>query len=202
MQGKNMPNCNDADFLKLSEQIRERASLIKLVLMDVDGVLTNGELFYCNDTEGKVQEFKAFNSHDGLGLHFLRMVGIKTGVISGRISVATTERARILDMSYVYQGHLAKIPIFEEILAKEGLTAESVAFIGDDFTDVPLIRRCGLGCATANARPEVKQAADFVTELSGGAGAVREVVELILKSNGRWEEILAKYELEPAAVAS
>lgn len=175
-----------------------RASKIALVLMDVDGVLTDGSLFYIPGADGKAVEFKGFNSHDGLGFHFLNAKGIKTGVISGRDSFATAERARILKMTYVYQGHLHKIPLYEEILIDSKLTDEQVAFIGDDFTDVPLMRRVGLGCAVANARPEVKSAAHFVTSASGGNGAVREVMELILKSQGHWDSILDQYKLQEA----
>jgi len=181
--------------LAVSDAIIKRASKIKVVLMDVDGVLTDGSLYYIKDAADKALEFKGFNSHDGLGLHFLNAVGIKTGVISGRISFATEERARILKMTYVYQGHLEKIPLFEEVLAKEGINADEAAFIGDDFTDVPLMTRSGLGCAVQDAREEVKQRAHFVSSKPGGRGAVREVAELILKAQGHWEKILAKYEM-------
>jgi 3-deoxy-D-manno-octulosonate 8-phosphate phosphatase (KDO 8-P phosphatase) len=178
-----------------SDEVLKRASKIKVLLMDVDGVLTDGRLYYLKDHEDKAAELKAFNSHDGLGLHFLNFAGIKTGVISGRISFATEERARILKMSYVYQGHLEKIPLFEEVLAKEGIKADEAAFVGDDFTDVPLMQRSGLGCAVADARSEVRERAHFVSSKPGGRGAVREIAELILKSQGQWEKILAKYEM-------
>lgn len=178
-----------------SDEVLKRASKIKVLLMDVDGVLTDGRLYYLKDHEDKAAELKAFNSHDGLGLHFLNFAGIKTGVISGRISFATEERARILKMSYVYQGHLEKIPLFEEVLAKEGIKADEAAFVGDDFTDVPLMQRSGLGCAVADARTEVRERAHFVSSKPGGRGAVREIAELILKSQGQWEKILAKYEM-------
>jgi 3-deoxy-D-manno-octulosonate 8-phosphate phosphatase (KDO 8-P phosphatase) len=178
-----------------SDEVLKRASKIKVLLMDVDGVLTDGRLYYLKDHENKAAEIKAFNSHDGLGLHFLNSAGIKTGVISGRISFATEERARILKMSYVYQGHLEKIPLFEEVLAKEGIKADEAAFVGDDFTDVPLMQRSGLGCAVADARSEVRERAHFVSSKPGGRGAVREIAELILKSQGQWEKILAKYEM-------
>ena len=117
-----------------------------------------------------------------------------TGVISGRISPATEARAKQCNMTYVYQGHIEKIPILEEILADAGLMKEQVAYIGDDLTDVVVMRRVGLAVATANARAEVKAQAHFVTAAAGGSGAVREVVEVILKAQGYWEEILRKYE--------
>lgn len=179
--------------VNVSDDVLKRAAKIKVLLMDVDGVLTDGRLYYITDYEGKAQEFKAFNSHDGLGLHFLNYAGIKTGVISGRVSFSTEERARILKMTYVYQGHLEKIPVFEEILSKENIGPDQAAFVGDDFTDVPLMLRSGLGCAVANARDEVKANAHYVTKLPGGEGAVREIAELLLKAQGQWPSILARY---------
>lgn len=186
----------DTQVLQFSQDVVERASKIKVLLMDVDGVLTDGRLYYITDHAGAAQEFKSFNSHDGLGLHFLSYVGIKTGVISGRKSFATEERARILNMTYVYQGHLEKRGIFDEILQKENIDAEQAAFIGDDFTDLPLMQRCGLGCAVSNAREELLRRAHYVATKPGGAGAVREIAELILKAQGHWPRILEKYGIE------
>lgn len=163
--------------------------------MDVDGVMTDGKLFYFPDAQGKMVEFKGFNSHDGLGLHLCNFVGIPTGVISGRVSPGVEERARILKMRYVYQGHLHKVATFEEILLDAKVDASEVAYIGDDFPDIPLLRRVGLAVAVANARPEVIAAAHFVTQKNGGDGAVRDAVELVLKSKGKWEEALAQYEV-------
>jgi 3-deoxy-D-manno-octulosonate 8-phosphate phosphatase (KDO 8-P phosphatase) len=120
--------------------------------------------------------------------------GIVTGLISGRISPATAERAKQCKFRYVYQGHIEKIPILDEILADAKLSKDQVAYIGDDLTDVVVMRRVGLAVATANARAEVKAQAHFVTTVPGGSGAVREVVELILKAQGHWDEILRKYE--------
>src|SRR5208283_4072603 len=171
------------------------AGKIQLLLMDVDGVLTNGRLYNVPDAEGKMAETKGFDSQDGIGLQWLSWYGIPTGVISGRLSPATEERARQAKMKYVYQGHIEKIPILEEILADAGVDSSQVAYIGDDFTDVVIMRRVGLAIATANARAEVKQAAHHVTEKCGGDGAVREVVQLLLKAQGRWQEILDHYEV-------
>jgi 3-deoxy-D-manno-octulosonate 8-phosphate phosphatase (KDO 8-P phosphatase) len=140
-------------------------------------------------------ETKGFDSQDGIGLQWLSWKGIKTGLISGRNSPATVERARQCKFAYVYQGHIEKIPILNEILADSGIDSSQVAYIGDDFTDVTIMHRVGLAIATANARPEVKQNAHFVTSAPGGQGAVREVVELLLKAQGYWEEILRKYEI-------
>jgi len=191
-----MANMVETKGLAVSEEVLERASKIKVLLMDVDGVLTDGRLYYVKDHEDKAMEFKSFNSHDGLGLHMLHNAGIKTGVISGRVSFATEERARILNFSYVYQGHLEKMALFDEVLAKEGITADQASFVGDDFTDLPLMMRSGLGCAVQDARPELKERAHFVAPSRGGRGAIRDIAELILKSQGHWEKILAKYGIE------
>jgi 3-deoxy-D-manno-octulosonate 8-phosphate phosphatase (KDO 8-P phosphatase) len=175
--------------------VQERLAKIKLLLMDVDGVLTNGKLYHVPGPDGKIVEFKGFDSQDGIGLHWLRWHGIKTGVISGRVSAATAERAQQVKMTYVYQGHIEKIPILEEILADAKIDSSEVAYIGDDFTDIVIMHRVGLAIATGNARPEVKREAHYVTQAVGGEGAVREVVELLLKAQGLWPKILQHYEI-------
>jgi 3-deoxy-D-manno-octulosonate 8-phosphate phosphatase (KDO 8-P phosphatase) len=175
--------------------INAQASKIKLLLMDVDGVLTNGKLYNVPGPDGSMVETKGFDSQDGIGLQWLSWHGIRTGVISGRLSPATTERARQTKMSYVYQGHIEKIPFMEEILADAGVDYSEVAYIVDDFTDIVIMHRVGLAIATANARCEVKGEAHYVTQAVGGEGAVREVVELLLKAQGKWCEILKHYEL-------
>jgi 3-deoxy-D-manno-octulosonate 8-phosphate phosphatase (KDO 8-P phosphatase) len=176
-------------------EVRDKAARIRLLLMDVDGVLTDGRLYNVPDGSGKVVETKAFDSQDGIALQWLNWKGIQAGVISGRSSPATEERCRQCKIAYVYQGHIEKIPIFEEILAKAGVQPEEVAYVGDDLTDVVIMRRVGLAVATANARPEVKRCAHFVTAAGGGRGAVREVVELLLRAQGHWDELLRKYEV-------
>jgi 3-deoxy-D-manno-octulosonate 8-phosphate phosphatase (KDO 8-P phosphatase) len=178
-----------------SGEVTQLASKVRLLLMDVDGVLTNGKLYNVPAPDGSMAETKGFDSQDGIGLQWLAKVGIVTGLISGRVSPATVERARQCKFKYVYQGHTEKIPIINEILTDAGVDASEVAYIGDDFTDVVVMRRVGLAVATANARPEVKQIAHHVTATPGGEGAVREVVELLLKAQGRWEEILRHYEI-------
>lgn len=177
----------------VSSDLQLKAAKIKILLMDVDGVLTDGRLFYLVGKDKEVYETKGFNSHDGLGLHFLHFAGIQTGVISGRESPAVVERARMLNMTYVYQGFLDKEPAFDEILSSAQVTPDAVAFVGDDFTDLPLIIRSGLGIAVADARFEVRKLAHFTTQARGGQGAVREVAELILKSQGHWPSIVARY---------
>jgi len=168
-----------------------------MVLMDVDGVLTDGTLWNVPGPDGTVFETKGFDSQDGIALQWLSWHGIKTGVISGRLSPATTERARQCKMAYVYQGHIEKIPILEEILADSKIDAQNVAYIGDDLTDIVIMRRVGLGIATANARPEVKRSATMTTEARGGFGAVREVCEMLLQAKGHWEALMRKYEVTP-----
>ena len=166
--------------------------------MDVDGVLTDGKLYFIPGPDGNMVEFKAFDSQDGIGLQWCQRKGIRTGVISGRNSPATVERAKQAKMNYVYQGHTEKIPIIEEIMADAGISSEEVAYIGDDLTDVVVFHRVGLAIATANARPEVKQA-HWVTANVGGSGAVRDAVELIFQARGFWDEILDHYEAKPTA---
>ena len=180
----------------MPSDILKRASQIKLLLMDVDGVLTDGKLYNVPDRDGKMVETKGFDSQDGIALQWLNWKDVKTGVVSGRVSPATEERARQVKMTYVYQGHIEKVPILEQILADAKISASEVAYMGDDLTDVVILRRVGLAIATANAREEVKHAAHYVTQAAGGRGAVREVAELLLKAQNRWEEILKHYQAE------
>lgn len=177
------------------EEIAARAAKVKLLLMDVDGVLTSGHLFMIPDGQGGMTETKGFDSQDGIALQWLSWYGIQTGVISGRNSPATVERAKQVKMTYVYQGHIEKIPILEEILQKSGIAGNEVAYVGDDLTDVVIMRRVGLTFATANARREVKEVAMATTDAIGGSGAVREVIEFLLQSKGLWSELLKKYEV-------
>ena len=179
----------------MNGDVTGRASKIRMLLMDVDGVLTDGKLYNVPAPDGSMAETKGFDSQDGIALQWLNRLGIAGGVISGRVSPATTERAKQVKFKYVYQGHTEKVPILQEILADAKMDASEVAYIGDDFTDVVVMRRVGLAIATANARPEVKPLAHYVTQAAGGQGAVREVVELLLKAQGRWDEILKHYEV-------
>ena len=163
--------------------------------MDVDGVLTDGKLYNVPDANGNMVETKGFDTQDGIALQWLSWKGIKSGVISGRLSPATVERAKQVNMTYIYQGHIEKIPILEEILRESGISADQVAYMGDDLTDVVIMRRVGWSIATANARAEVKKSAMYTTQASGGQGAVREVIEMILKAQGHWDDLLRKYEV-------
>ncbi len=125
----------------MTSELRDRAAKIKLLLMDVDGVLTDGHLINVPGPDGKMHETKMFDSQDGIALQWLHWNGIQTGVISGRVSPATEERARQVKMTYVYQGHIEKIPILEEIIAKSGVGADQIAYAGDDLTDVVIMRQ-------------------------------------------------------------
>jgi 3-deoxy-D-manno-octulosonate 8-phosphate phosphatase (KDO 8-P phosphatase) len=185
---------------RAGKEVIERACKVKVILMDVDGVMTDGKLYYLPGPDGAMVETKGFNSQDGLGLHFCHQVGIATGVISGRNSPATVERCKMLNMRYVYQGLLDKIDTYQSILKDAAVEDDAVVFIGDDFTDVPLILRSGLGVAVADAREEVRRSADYVTEAKGGEGAVREVIELVLKARGLWDQVVEKYMIPPSAL--
>lgn len=189
-----MPGATEGS-MSFDEDVLARAARVRLLLMDVDGVLTDGTYWHVPDGRGGLAEIKAFDSQDGLALQWLKRVGLAAGLISGRSSIATEERARSAGFLHVYQGHLEKIPILEEILEKDGLSAEQVAYVGDDYTDVVIMHRVGLGIATANARPEVKAEAHWVTPNVGGSGALRDVVELLLRAQGRWSGILQHYEI-------
>ena len=177
------------------EEFHRLARGIQVLLMDVDGVLTDGRFYFIPDAEGKIIETKTFDSQDGIALRWLSWFGIKTGVISGRDSPATLERARQASMTWVFQGHIEKIPLFEQIMSEAKVDKDQVAYVGDDLTDVVIMRRVGLSFAVANARAEVKHSASAVTEAAGGAGAIREVIEALLKARGVWDEVLKRYEV-------
>ena len=178
-----------------SQQI-ERAGGIRLLLMDVDGVWTDGNLFYVPGPGGDMVEIKPSHAHDGQALRWLHASGLQSGLISGRDSAVVTHRAEMLGVTYIYQGYLEKIPPYEEICAAAGVADEEVAYLGDDLPDVPIIERVGLGVAVANGRAEVKERADYITTARGGSGAIREVVELIMKARGTWGPVLARYGME------
>ena len=168
----------DVDFAK-----------IKILALDVDGVLTDGTLIINADGS----ESKFFNSLDGHGIRMWQRAGLKVALISGRASVPTERRAEQLQIEYVFQDCHYKLPVVEQLLDKLGLSPANMVFIGDDLTDMPVIRYVGFGVAVANAVDEVKQCADYVTTRPGGSGAVREVIEYILKNSGRWQELMKRY---------
>lgn len=170
-------------------EIERRASRIRLLLMDCDGVLTDGRITLLGDGD----EEKSFHTRDGHGLVLLHRAGLRSGIISGRTSTLVERRARELGMTYVKQGTWDKIKEFDEVLREAGVEDDEVAFIGDDVTDIPLMQRSELAVAVADAVEETRRAAHFVTRLPGGFGAVREVCELILKAQGHWEDLMQRY---------
>ncbi|NTV14295.1 MAG: HAD-IIIA family hydrolase [Desulfobulbaceae bacterium] len=171
----------------------ERAKTVRLLLLDVDGVLTDGSIIYTPDG----QEIKAFNTRDGLGLRLVQKAGLQVGLITARSSEVVKRRAENLGISLVFQGVGQKLAVFRRLLGEQGLEAAQVAYVGDDWLDLPLLTRVGLAVAVADAAAEVRQVAHYVTELPGGRGAVREVCDLLVEAQGRREALLAEY-LEPA----
>lgn len=203
-----------------------RAKKIKLLLFDIDGVATDGKIFLFPAPAGARQqtqstaaekadaggyaivsqtmvEAKGFHAHDGTAISLARQAGIKTGLITKRISDTVALRARDLRLDYVLQGIGDKGRAFREILESEGLTADQVAYVGDDIIDLPVMRACGLAFAVANARAEVKAAAHVVTECAGGEGAIRDAVEYVLRAQGSLERAIEAYvnEREPQKTA-
>jgi 3-deoxy-D-manno-octulosonate 8-phosphate phosphatase (KDO 8-P phosphatase) len=158
--------------------------------MDVDGTMTNGSVTLLSQPDGSALEIKTFDAHDGQGLTLAQTAGLRTGCITGRESAALLRRAHEMKMEFIYMKQPLKMPAYEEILHKAGVNDSGVAYIGDDLPDIPLLRRCGLAVAVGDAVPEVKKAAHYTTRAAAGRGAVREAIELILKSKGIWEEML------------
>jgi len=202
---------------------KTRAKKIKLLLLDVDGVLTDGRIFVLPAPAGvdaepgaaaagladaggyaissdTMVEAKGFHAHDGTAMSLARLGGLKTGIITKRISRTVALRARDLRLDHVHQGVADKVGTFEKILAQEGLTPAQAAYVGDDIIDLPVMRRCGLAIAVPNARKEVKAAAHYVTRHGGGKGAVRDAVEFILRAQGSLEKTIRAYtrRLSPA----
>ena len=175
---------------KISPQLRARLRRIKLFRCDVDGVLTDGSVFI-----GGEREFKRFNIRDGLGMVLARRAGLKIGWVSARPSLATKMRAKELKIDFLVQqgDKLSKTGAVEKLLAREKINWDEVCFVGDDVVDLGPLVRAGFGVAVADARPEAKAAADFVTQADGGRGAVREAVEMILHAQGKWEPVIAVY---------
>lgn len=202
--------------MSTAESAQARAEKIKLLLFDVDGVLTDGKLFIFPAPAGAQQsvlqqsaqhggqggfglysqtliEAKGFHAHDGTAISLARLAGIKTGLITKRISETVALRARDLKLEHVHQGIQDKGRVLDEILKQEGLGPPQAAFVGDDVIDLPAMRHCGFAIAVQNAREEVKREADFVTPHCGGDGALRDAVEYILKAQGKWEQVVEEY---------
>src|SRR5580658_5062950 len=187
-----MPDISPAGLA--SPVVLARARRIKLFLMDVDGTLTDGGVCLISSTAADgsgpagVSEMKIFNAKDGQGLSLANTMGIQTGFITGRRSPAVARRAEELKVSFVYLGQAKKMQAYEECMAKAGVTEDEVAYLGDDLPDIPLARRSGLAVCVADGAPELKAVCHYTTQRPGGRGTAREVIELILKAQGRWEE--------------
>ncbi|MDD2679421.1 MAG: HAD-IIIA family hydrolase [Candidatus Omnitrophica bacterium] len=172
------------------EELKERAKKIKVLLLDVDGVLTDGRIIY--DSKGRDSKF--FDVHDGMGVYALYKAGIKTIIVTAKGSRAIKPRARDMRVTEVFADVSPKSAILHKILKKHNVTKDEICFVGDDLVDLGLMKRVGLPIAVFNACPEIKQAADYITIKHGGRGAVREIAELILKAKGKWEELVRFYE--------
>jgi len=177
---------------KIPAKLKRRAAQIKVLLMDVDGTMTDGGVILLSQLDGTALELKTFDAHDGQGLTLAHTAGIRTGCITGRESPALARRANEMKMEFIYMKQPTKIPAYEEILRKAGVAESAVAYVGDDLPDLLVMRRVGLAIAVGDAVPEVKKAAHFVTKAHAGRGAIRDAVELILKSKGIWEEMIEK----------
>ena len=169
--------------------IENRGQKIKLLVLDVDGVLTSGQIIF--GPEGELM--KKFHAQDGLGITLAHKAGLNIAIITGRESQMVSLRSAELSIADVYQGSMNKIQALEELMVKYDLTQEQIAYAGDDLNDLPVMIRVGLPCAVANAVPEVKQHAQLITKQAGGNGAVREIIEYILKAQGKWDSIITAY---------
>ena len=185
----------------MSLTLSDRARRVKVLLFDVDGVLTNGDITIIPNAEGKGTEVKSFSAHDGLGISLARLAGLKIGFVTKRNSQVVAIRARDLKIDHVYQGQSHKMEAVNKILAAENCTLDEIAYVGDDIIDLPVMRMVGVAIATANARPQVKAAAHYVTPLGGGQGAGRDAIDFILAERGVLESTIEEY-LDPASAES
>jgi 3-deoxy-D-manno-octulosonate 8-phosphate phosphatase (KDO 8-P phosphatase) len=175
----------------IEESISNRAKKIKLLLLDVDGVLTDGRIIY--DSKGR--DAKSFDVHDGMGVYVLSKLGIKTILITAKGSKSIRPRAKDMRVEEIYENISPKSEALDKILKKHKINSDEICFVGDDLVDLCLMKRVGFPIAVFNAAPEIKQAAAYITLRHGGRGAVREVVELILKSQGKWKDVIKLYDL-------
>jgi 3-deoxy-D-manno-octulosonate 8-phosphate phosphatase (KDO 8-P phosphatase) len=176
-----------------AKQLRARARRIKLLLMDVDGVLTDGRIYYVSRPQGGLLETKTFHSRDGLGVRLAHMAGLKTGIISGRGSPVVEHRAKELGIHFLQQEALEKLAPYQKILRAAGLRDEEVCYVGDDIVDLPVLRRVGLAVGVRDGHPLLRRHVHYVTKQAGGRGAVREAIELILQAQGKWNAVRRSY---------
>ena len=174
----------------MNKKLKEKLKKIKMLMLDVDGVMTDGRIIM--DDEG--HQLKNFNVRDGHGLKIIQRYGIEVVILTGRKSEVVNHRASDLEIKEIYQGALNKKEMFQKILQKHNLTAGFVAYMGDDIIDIPVLRQVGFSAAVADAVDVVKKSVDYVTKNKGGHGAVRELCEMILQIQGKWPEIAEKYE--------
>jgi 3-deoxy-D-manno-octulosonate 8-phosphate phosphatase (KDO 8-P phosphatase) len=179
-----------------------RAKNIKVLIFDVDGVLTDGQIFVIPNAQGHGIESKGFAAHDGLGISLGRLGGLRIGIITKRQSQTVAIRANDLKLEFIYQGQSHKMNAIKDILQKTGYTIDQLAYVGDDIIDLPVMRLCGLSIATANARKEVKSAAHYVTPNPGGFGAGRDAIDFILTAQGTLEKVIEQYLDESNAAAA
>jgi 3-deoxy-D-manno-octulosonate 8-phosphate phosphatase (KDO 8-P phosphatase) len=175
-----------------SDELTVRAARVRLILMDVDGVLTDGRIWYVPDGD-ELLEVKSFDVADGAGIALAHRAGLETGIISGRASRVVEHRAKELGIGTVHLGVRDKSAVLDTILRDRSIPAEAAAFIGDEVVDLPAMRRVGLPVAVANASEDVKPHAAYVTAAAGGRGAVREAIELILKAQGKWDGLVGEF---------
>lgn len=180
-------------MLLSKQQVRQRARKIKLLLLDVDGVMTDGRIYYVPRPGGGMFETKTFQSRDGLGIRMARQSGIKVGIITGRSSSAVRYRAKELGLEFFEENTLEKIGPYEGILHAAELTDSEVCYVGDDIVDLPILKRVGLAVGVGNGHPLLRRHVHYLTHFPGGAGAIRETIELILDAQGKWKPILDHY---------
>lgn len=171
------------------QDVRDKAKHIRLLILDVDGVLTNGTIYY---GENNI-EMKGFHIHDGMGLYLLQKTGVKVAVISGKHSSATARRLKELHIEHAYLGHSHKIPAYEELKQKLQMNDQQIAYMGDDFPDVPILRRVGFSITVPEAPTEIRQLVNYTTHKSCGVGAVREVCQLIMAAQDQYESVITSY---------
>jgi len=171
------------------DELIQKAKQLKLLILDVDGVLTDGRLFF----DGNGEEYKCFHARDGHGIKLLRETGVEVAVISGRKSKSVALRMKSLGVEYVYQGHENKVSAFNEIIESMGIRPDQAAHMGDDLLDLPLMVRAGLSIAVNDANDSVKEYADWCTKTAGGLGAVREVCDFIMQAQGTFDAVLKSY---------
>ncbi len=196
----------------MSLSAEARAQKIKVLIFDVDGVLTDGQLYFLPENGGKPGpdgqlhglEFKGFTAHDGLGITLARLGGLRVGIITKRESATVAIRARDLRLEFVYQGQAHKLIAAQEVAAKAGITMDELAYVGDDVVDLPVMRVCGLAIATANARAQAKAAAHYITPNPGGYGAGRDAIDFILTAQGKLDAAIEAFldAENPAAAAA